>query len=72
LLKIELRIKEAITSRDLNQKTLAELTGIRPTAISMLARGNVERLTIDHLERIANALEIKDINELLTLTESDN
>lgn len=66
-MKIELRIKEAIENKDMTQKQLAELTGIRPAAISSLVRGYVERLNLDHLERIAIALEIDDLNELISL-----
>lgn len=68
-MKIELRIKEAIESRGLTQKAIAEMTNIRPAAISQLVRGYVERLNLDHLQRIAEALEIEDINELITITK---
>ncbi|MEC1789518.1 helix-turn-helix domain-containing protein [Schinkia azotoformans] len=63
---IELRIKEALEHKGMTQKQLAEVTGIRPAAISSLVRCYVERLNLDHLERIAKALEIDDINELIT------
>ncbi|UOQ48139.1 helix-turn-helix transcriptional regulator [Gracilibacillus caseinilyticus] len=64
---LEIKIGSELKKRGLTQKDLAELTGIRPNAISNLVRGFVERITIDHLERIAKALEVDDINELLTL-----
>ena len=71
-LRIVLKIGEVLQKRGMTQKELAELTGIRPSAISMLVRGFVERLNLDHIERIAYALEIDDIDELLTLMpESD-
>lgn len=66
-LVIELRIGNAIRERGLTQKELAEKAGIRPAAISQLARGYIERLNIEHLEKIANALQITDINELITI-----
>lgn len=68
-MKIELRIKGAIESRGLTQKAIAEMTNIRPAAISQLVRGYIERLNLDHLERIAKALEIDDINELITIKQ---
>lgn len=64
---VVLRIGEAIKKRGLTQKEVAEMTGIRPAAISQLARGFVDRLTLDHLARIADALNISDIRELITL-----
>lgn len=62
-----LKIKHVIESRGMTQKDLAELTDIRPNAISMLARGYVERLNLDHLQRIAAALNITDIRDLVDL-----
>jgi transcriptional regulator with XRE-family HTH domain len=53
----------------MTQKQLAEITGIRPSAISNLCRGFIDRITIDHLERIAKALDIRDINELITIVD---
>lgn len=71
-LRVVLKLRYVLEQRGMTQKELSEITKIRPTAISMLARGYVERLNLDHLERIANALKITDINELLSLeTESE-
>ncbi len=70
-MKVELRIKEALEKRGIKQNKLAEMTGIRPAAISQLVRGFIERLNLDHLQRIAEALEIEDINELITITRDE-
>lgn len=64
---VVLRIGEAIKKRGLTQKQVAEMTGLRPAAISQLARGFVDRLTLDHVAKIARALEITDIRELIDL-----
>jgi transcriptional regulator with XRE-family HTH domain len=66
-LVVELRLDTVLKQRGMTQKELAELTGIRPAAISQLTRGFVDRLNLDHIARIANALEIEDIRELVTL-----
>ena len=68
-MRVELRIKEALEQRNLTQKAIAEMTDIRPAAISQLARGYVERLNLDHIQRIAEALNIEDINELITIVK---
>lgn len=67
-LVIELKIGELIKNRGITQSKLSEMTGIRQAALSQLARGNVERIYIEHLQKIANALDVKDINELITLS----
>jgi DNA-binding Xre family transcriptional regulator len=64
---INIVLAELIASRGLNQKELAAMTGIRASAISYLCRGYVDRICIDHIERIATALEITDINEIIRL-----
>lgn len=64
---INIVLAELIASRNMTQKHLAAITGIRPSAISYLCRGYVDRICIDHIERIANALEITDIREIIRL-----
>lgn len=64
---IRIQLKQLLADKDMTQKQLAERTGIRPAAISSLTRGYVERLNIDHLERICDSLEIYDMNKLLKI-----
>ena len=64
---IEIKLKHLLDQRGMTQKELSELTGIRPAAISSLARGYIERLNINHLERICDALDISNMNELLCI-----
>ncbi|MEB4856927.1 helix-turn-helix domain-containing protein [Priestia megaterium] len=73
-MKIEarIRIKEALEQRDMLQKDLVELTGMRPNAISSLSRGNNERVSLDHLSKIATALNIEDMNELIELVKVED
>jgi transcriptional regulator with XRE-family HTH domain len=66
-LVVQLHLDEVLKKRNMTQKELAELTGIRPAAISQITRGFVDRLNLDHIGRIATALKINDIRELLTL-----
>ncbi|GAF24070.1 hypothetical protein JCM19047_3939 [Bacillus sp. JCM 19047] len=64
---IELKIGETLKKRKLTQADLSKKADIRPSAISNLARGYVDRVSLDHLEKIARALEVTDINELITI-----
>lgn len=68
----ELYISNALKKRGLNQKQLAEMTGIRPAAISQLCRGYVDRLSLDHLARIGTALKVTSIEELIRLVKHDD
>lgn len=66
-LRLVLKVRHQLDKHEMTQSKLAELTDIRPNAISMLARGYIERINIDHIERIAKALNITDIRELIEL-----
>lgn len=64
---INIVLADLIASRKMTQKDLAELTGIRPSAISYLCRNYVDRVCLEHIERIATALNITDIREIIRL-----
>lgn len=70
--RIELRLHAALKERNLKQRDLARMTGLRPNAISNMYRGFPERLSIDHIERIANALKITDIRDLIVLVPEED
>lgn len=65
--KIKIKLKELLIARNMTQSQLAELADVRPNAISNLCRGYVDRLSIEHLEKICEALELESINELLEI-----
>lgn len=66
--KVTLQLSRALKSRDMTQRELAELTGLRPSAISRLARADdVDRVSLEHLAKIAEALAIDDISELVEI-----
>lgn len=67
--KVKIALADVLKARKMTQAQLAEKADIRPNAISNLTRGYVDRLSIDHLERLANALDISDIRELITIID---
>lgn len=68
--KVTLKINQALKMRGMTQKELAELTGLRPSAISRLARAeDVDRVSLEHLTKIVTALNISNISELMTVEE---
>ena len=70
--KVRINIDKLLKDRGLTQKELSDLTDVRQAAISNLRRGFVDRISIDHMERIASALNIDDINDIISLTPADN
>lgn len=67
--KVEILINNLLAERKMSLRELARLSGIEPSNLSNLANGKRERIYLEHIERIADALEIDDISEILKLTK---
>lgn len=52
---INFKVAELMGRHKLNQKALAELTGIRPNTISALWHGTVKRLEVEHINVLCQA-----------------
>ena len=64
---VHVRLKEVLEERGIKQKELAELTGIRESTISDIVRGSRTVINFEHLGKIAEALKIEDIREIVEL-----
>ncbi|MBM7713037.1 putative XRE-type DNA-binding protein [Bacillus thermophilus] len=64
--RVVIHLKQRMAERALTQMQLSEMSGVRQATISQLSRGYVERLHIPTLEKIAWALGIEDITQLIT------
>lgn len=64
-LRIHVRLKEVLKARGISQKQLAEMTNIRPAAISELANNLRTTINREHVERIAEVLGIERLDELI-------
>lgn len=62
---VKLKVKEAIEKRDITQKKLAEMSGIRESTVSDIVRGTRTVINFEHLSKIAEALQVEDIRELI-------
>lgn len=65
--QLVVRLGDILKERDMTQKELKELTGLRPAAISEIVNNQRRSINRDHLERIADALEIDNIAEMIEL-----
>lgn len=68
-MKLIVRLDRVLSDRNLTQKKLAEMTGLRPASISELYNNQRKSLNREHIEKIAEALNIKNISELVELKE---
>ncbi|MCM3497664.1 helix-turn-helix transcriptional regulator [Paenibacillus lactis] len=65
--KITIKLNEVLQSRNLTQTQLSEMSGVRQAAISEMSRNIREQVNLKTLEKIADALNIDDITELITI-----
>jgi len=63
---IKILLSTRLGERRWTQKKLSDVTGIRPSTIGELYNELVDRVNLEHLEKICRALEC-DISELLVL-----
>lgn len=54
---IKFRVRVQLAIREMNQKQLAEQTGIRPSTISAICSGTVKHLPVDALDKICAVLQ---------------
>ena len=64
---VRIRLKELLDERNIKQKDLSIKSGIRESTISDICRGTKTVINFKHLARIADALEITEITELIEL-----
>lgn len=62
---IKLKVKDLIEVRGITQKKLSQMSGIRESTISDIVRGTRTVINFEHLSKIAEALEVTDISQLI-------
>ena len=67
--KVKLKVKELLEERNITQKKLAQISGIRESTISDIVRGTRTVINFEHLSKIAEALEIDNISQLINFEE---
>ncbi len=67
--KVEVLINDLLAERRMSLRELARLSGIEPSNLSNLANGKRQKIYLEHIERIADALEIDDVSRILKLVK---
>lgn len=58
-------VADRLAERNMTQKELAQMTGLRPAAISEICNNQRTTINRDHLTKIAEALGIEDVRQLI-------
>lgn len=69
---IKLKVKELLEERNITQKKLAQMSGIRESTVSDIVRGTRTVINFEHLSKIAEALEIDRISQLIDFEEKND
>lgn len=64
---VHVKIKELLIKHNISLRELSRLTDIRHAALSELANNKRQNINFGHIERIAEALDIDDIREIIDL-----
>lgn len=64
---VRIKLKEILAERNMTQSELARLSNLSETAISMFARGQGNSINKEYLLKIASALNITNISDILEL-----
>lgn len=65
--KLVVKLNDLLRKYDMSLNELSLRSGVRRAALSELANGKRERIQFEHIERIADALNIDDIREIIDL-----
>ena len=65
--KLVFHIKELTEKHDIAQNELARRAAIEPARLSELANGKRQQIEISYIVKIAEELDITDINEIMSL-----
>lgn len=67
--KVVVKIGELTKKHNISLRELSRLSDVRHAALSELSNGKRESISFSHIERIAEALNISDIREIIELVE---
>lgn len=61
------KVSDILAERNITRSALAEMTGLRPNVISEICNNQRTTINREHIARIAKALGITDVSELIEL-----
>ncbi|ACX62578.1 helix-turn-helix domain-containing protein [Paenibacillus sp. Y412MC10] len=69
--KVVVKISELTKAHNISLRELSRISDVRHAALSELANGKRESISFSHIERIAEALNISDIREIIELVDDE-
>ncbi|WP_341282262.1 helix-turn-helix transcriptional regulator [Paenibacillus sp. FSL H8-0537] len=69
--RVVVKIEKLTKGRKISLRELSRLSDVRHAALSELANGKRESISFAHIERIAEALNIRDIREIIDIMDTE-
>ncbi|OPA74174.1 transcriptional regulator [Paenibacillus selenitireducens] len=69
--KVVVKISELTKQHQISLRELSRLSDVRHAALSELSNGKRENINFSHIVRIAEALNIQDIRDIIDLVDDD-
>ncbi|MFB5674857.1 helix-turn-helix domain-containing protein [Paenibacillus terreus] len=69
--KVVVKIKELTKANGISLRELSRISNVRKASLSELANGKRESISFSHIEKIAAALNIQDIREIIDLVDAE-
>jgi len=70
--KVVINISKLVKEHQITLRELSRLSDVRHAALSELSNGKRENINFSHIERIADALNITDIRNIIDLIETND
>jgi len=67
--KVIVKINELLMTHNISLRELSRLSDVRHAALSELSNQKRKNINFNHIERIAEALEINDIRKIIDLKD---
>ena len=67
--RVVVKISELTKKHKISMRELSRLSDVRHAALSELANGKRESISFSHIVRIAEALNVEDIREIIDLAD---
>ncbi|WP_066309630.1 helix-turn-helix transcriptional regulator [Bacillus sp. FJAT-29814] len=70
--KVVVKLHDLIDEYNISMRELSRIADVRSEALNELANQQRQRIQLEHIEKIADALDIIDIGKIIALVEVDD
>jgi putative transcriptional regulator len=70
--KVKVMIKTLLVENNMSLRKLSLVSGVRHAALSELANQDRQQISVSHIERLAEALDINDMNKIIAIVDTDD